>query len=141
MMRAIDVNNVRWVMYLKNGKIIVENHDKGRTWKKCYKNNYGNIEAVCIQIIPKAERHFVTPSPTGEYWTFEDMSVISGQARPTHIARNLCSMQYVNIEEQESYWSVLTIYGDGNVKESIKTGSEINYESLTFVNREEKNWI
>ena len=140
-MKEIDVGTVRWVMYTKAGQTIVENHDKGRTWKKVYKDNYGNIEALCIQIIPKSERHFLTPSPSGEYWTFEDMAVLAGQSRPTHLARSICSKQYVNIEEMESYWEVITVNSDGSVIKSIKTGSEINYENLNFINREEKNWV
>jgi len=140
-MREIDVNTLRWIIYPKNGKPVVENHAFGRTWKKVYKDNYGNIEMVCLQNIPRSEKHFISPSPTGEYWTYEDMVVLAGSSRPTHIARSLCSKQYVNVEEQESYWDVITIHQDGTVEKTLKKGSEINYTSLDFVNREEKNWI
>jgi hypothetical protein len=139
--REIDLGLIRWIIYPKNGKPVVENHAHGRTWKTCYKDNYGNIDAVCFQNVQQSSKHFISPSPFGEYWQFEDMFVLAGGGTPFHSARSLCSKQSVSVEESESYWDVLTIDHRGQITTRTMTGSEIGYNSLSFINRNEEKYI
>jgi len=129
----VSIPNIRWMAYLKNGKIIVENHEHGRTWRKVYKDNYGNIEALCFQLIPEGKKFFVPPSPTGEYWTFEDMSANFGGST-FHDSRSICSKKESVINsktgEMQAYWNVITIDKFKNVTKSIKTSEEIGYSTL-----------
>jgi len=129
MNKEVSIPNIRWVMYLKNGKTVVENHDHGRTWKKVYKDNFGNIEALCFQLIPQGIKHFITPSPYNEYWTFEDMETAFGGSTK-HLARSICSMQEKNLETMETIWNVITIDANRNVIKSKMTGTEIGYHTL-----------
>ena len=46
----ISIENCRWIVYLKDGTTVVENHQFGRTWKKVYNNSQGNILSVCFSI-------------------------------------------------------------------------------------------
>jgi hypothetical protein len=131
-MKEVSIPNIRWMMYLKNGNIIVENHDHGRTWKKVYKDNYGNIEALCFQLIPDNTKFFITVSPTDEYWTFEDFETAFGGSTK-HLARSICSKQYVKFNENgigTAYWNVITIDSNKKVHKSIMTSEEIGYHSL-----------
>jgi len=125
----VSVPNIRWIMHLKNGKMIVENHDHDRTWRKIYKDNFGNIEALCFQLIPEGTKYFISPSPFGEYWTFEDMETpFGGSTR--HIARSICSLQEKNLETMQTIWNVITIDGNKNITKSKMYGDEIGYSTL-----------
>jgi hypothetical protein len=136
--KEINISQCRWMMFLKNGKLVTENHSDGRTWKKCYKDNYQNIQAVCFQIIP-GRKIFAEESPYGEYWNYEDMEVIAGQSTPKHLSRSLCSMIEQDITNiNNSKWKVKTIHANGSVTESTKTGKEIGYEVRNFLNEDEK---
>jgi hypothetical protein len=136
--KEINLSQCRWMMFLKSGKVITENHSHGITWKKAYKENYQNIQAVCFQLIP-GRKIFAEESPYGEYWNYEEMEVIAGQSTPTHISRSICSMMEQDILDiNTSKWKVKTIYVDGSVTESIKTGKEIGYSIRNFLNKDEK---
>jgi len=130
--KEVSVPNIRWIVFTKSGKTIVENHDHGRTWKKVYKDNYGNIEGLCFQIIPESTRYFITISPTGEYWTFEDFETAFGGST-RHIARSICSKQEVKFDENGKgtvYWNVITIDSSKKMYKSVMTSEEIGYYTL-----------
>ena len=129
----ISIGNVRWIMYPRNGKPIVENLQHGKTWKKCYKDNYKNIDALCFQLIPEGVKHFIDPSPLNEYWVFDEFVYQVGGAGQ-HISRNICSLQETN------KWLVLTINNYKETTKSYMTSEEVGYQSLTFLNAEEKLW-
>jgi hypothetical protein len=138
MKKEINLSQCRWLMFLKNGKAVVENHNQGATWKKVYKDNYQNIQAVCFQIIP-GRKIFAEESPYGEYWNYEDFEIVAGQSTPTHLSRSLCSMIDNDLTDvNKSKWKVKTVWHDGSVTESIKTGKEIGYEVRNFLNKEER---
>jgi len=130
----VSVPNIRWILYTKNGKTIVENHDHGRTWRKVYKDNYGNIEALCFQLIPESTKYFIPVSPFGEYWTFEDMEVGFG-GDTKHTARNICSKKRVQIDKNDInkskvIWDVITIDAQKNVFRRELTSEDIGYSTL-----------
>jgi hypothetical protein len=134
-MKEISIPNCRWILHNKTGKTIVENHDHGRTWKKVYKDNFGNVEALCLQLIPSGTKYYIDISPFGEYWVFEEFEAYFGGANK-HITRNICSMQEQKVLEDgsiEVYWIVLTIDINGEVSKTIMTSKEIGYETLTFI--------
>ena len=122
---------MRWIIHLTNGKAVVENHAHGRTWRKVYKDNYGNIEAMCLQKIPGGTKYYIKESPTKEYWTYEDFEQAFGGASK-HLARSICSKREVKLVDDEfiAYWDVLTIDANGNVSKSVKTSDEIGYSTL-----------
>lgn len=134
-MREISIPTCRWILHNKAGKAIVENHDHGRTWKKVYKDNYGNVEALCLQLIPEGTKYYIDVSPYGEYWTFEEFDCnMGGTSR--HVSRNICSKQEEKFLENgllKTYWIVLTIDYNGNISKSIMTSEDIGYESIHFV--------
>lgn len=129
--KEVSVPNIRWIMYLKNGKNVVENHNHGRTWKKVYKDNYGNIEALCFQLIPESTKYFIPVSNEGLYWTFEDLETAFGGST-RHIARNICSKKETKLINGEfvTLWNVLTIDYNKKVSKSILTSKDIGYESI-----------
>lgn len=131
--KEVSIPNIRWIMYPKSGKPIVENHDHGRTWKKVYKDNYGNVEGLCFQLIPDSTKYFITVSPTGEYWTFEDFECAFGGGTK-HIGRSICSKQEVKINqetgEMSAIWNVITINANKEIIKSKMTSEEIGYNSL-----------
>ena len=132
--KEIDVSTIRWIIYPKNGKPIVENHQYGKTWKKVYKDNYGNIEAVCFQIIPEGIKYFADVSPMNEYWTFEEFICQFGGSTK-HIARGLAS----RIDKDN--WSVVLMGMNKKMSKVIMNTKDIGYESLNFINAEEKIYI
>lgn len=131
--KEVSIPNIRWVLFPKNGKPIVENHEHGRTWKKVYKDNYGNVEALCFQLIPECTKFFIPPSETGEYWTFEELETAFGGGT-RHISRSICSKKETKIVDGNfiSYWNVITIDYDKNVTKSIQTSEDIGYISLSL---------
>ena len=118
--QQISIENARWIIHTKDGKKIVENHQFERTWKKTYGENYGNIEAICFQIIPDGVKHFVDKSDLDEYWIFEEFVCQFG-GTPQHINRNIAS------RIDEDTWNVLTINADKTVTKSTMTTEEIGY--------------
>ena len=133
MKKEVSIPNIRWVLYTKT-KPIVENHEHGRTWKKVYKDNYNNIEALCFQLIPGGTKYFLPTSSTGEYWTFEDFETGFGGSTK-HIARSICSKKETKFYKDGSFqglWDVITIDSSKNVKKSIMTSEEIGYHSLLY---------
>ena len=139
--QEVDIGQIRWIMYLANGKAVVENHNHGRTWKKAYKDNLGAIQAVCFQIIPKSEKVFISASPFGEYWSFEEMFVTAGSSTPHHNSRTLCSKQEVSVADGETYWDTITVFRDGTYKHGKMTGTEIGYSTLEYQNIHDRNWV
>lgn len=127
----ISIGNIRWIMYPRNGKPVVENHQFGRTWKTVYKDNKNAIDAICFQIIPEGIKHFIEPSPTEEYWVFDEFVYQVGGAGQ-HVSRNLCSKQAPN------KWLVMTINTDKKMNMSFMTADEVGYESVYFLNENEK---
>lgn len=129
--KEVSIPNIRWIMYLKNGKPIVENHEHGRTWKKVYKDNYGNIEALCFQLIPEGVKFFIPPSESGEYWTYEEsITPFGGSSR--HVKRSICSKRETKLVDGKfvAYWNVISIDYNKQVTKSIQTSEEIGYHSL-----------
>ena len=126
--REVSIGNIRWIMHLKNGKKIVENHEHGRTWRKVYKDNFGNITGLCFQLIPEGTKYYIPISPYGEYWTFEDMETLFGGST-RHLARNICSLEKNNLDGTE-VWNVITIDANKNVFKRRMSGTEIGYPSL-----------
>jgi len=125
----LDVGIVRWIVLTKDGRSVVENHNFGRTWRKVYNDEYGNIEAVCMQVLPEGIKYFATPSPFGLYWTFEDMETKFGGSTK-HMARNLCSMQEGNINNPEmALWEVTTIYPNKTVERKKMYQKDIGYST------------
>ena len=128
--KEVSIPNIRWVVSLKNGKKIVENHDHNRTWRTVYKDNFGNIEQLHFQIIPEGLIYVLQESPYGEYWTFEDMEVKFGGSTQ-HLARNIASLQEVNpMDSNDTKWLVITIDYNKNVSKRIMSGQEIGYSTL-----------
>lgn len=124
--KQVSIENMRWIIYLKNGDTIVENHQFHRTWKKCYHENFKNIESICFQLIPDGIKYFVDPSNLEEYWIFEEFVCQFG-GTPQHINRNLAS------RIDENSWSVLSIDGDKEVTRSIMSTEEIGYNTSYFL--------
>lgn len=136
----VSIPNIRWIMHLKNGKMVVENHDHGRTWKRVLKENYGNIVALCFQILPEAIKYYVPESPFGEYWQFDEFEVHNGGSSK-HTMRGLASKQENIINEHgvmTAKWAVLLINSDKQAKEVFMTSEEIGYETIHFVNAQDK---
>lgn len=133
----LDVTTLRWIMHLKNGKTVVENHSHGRTWRVVYKDNFQNIEALCFQKLPSQEKYYITPSPYNEYWCYEDFEVAFGGSTE-HIARSICSLQEKSLMDasgNSDVFNVLTIDKDGGVTRSKQQASEIGYNSLSYVKK------
>ena len=124
----VSIGNIRWIIFPRNGKPVVENHQFDRTWKKVYKDNFNAIDAVCFQLIPEGIKYFADPSPFGEYWVFEEFICQIGGATK-HITRNLCSKQ------KDNYWKVISINNFKRIQESYMTDEEIGYQSLHFLNK------
>ena len=116
----ISIENCRWIVYPKNGNLIVENHQFGRTWKKVYQDTHQNIISVCFQLIPDGIKYFANPSPYGDYWVFEEFICQFG-GTPQHLNRNLCS------RIDENGWEVITVDAHKQVTTSIMTSQEIGY--------------
>ena len=129
--KEVSIPNIRWIMHLKNGKAIVENHSHGRTWRTVYKDNYGNIEALCFQLIPQGTKYYIKPSTTGEYWTCEDFEQAFGGSSQ-HKARSICSKIDTKLVDGKfvAYWNVLTIDANKNVTRSVQTSEQIGYTTL-----------
>ena len=130
----IDVSTLRWIMFTKKGPV-VENHSHGRTWKKAYKDNHGNIQALCLQNIPTASKYFVKESPLNEYWTFEEFEYnMAGSS--THISRSICSLQQVNLKDpSQDLWEVLTVDAYG-VHNSKQTSKDIGFDVRNYIDKD-----
>jgi len=130
---VIDVNlsKCRWMLFTKNGKLVTENHNQGITWKKTYKNEFGNMKALCFQLIPSGKKVFAAESD--EYWTFEEMEVKAGQSIPTHLTRNICALR----DKKLGIWDVVSIDAKGNVKRDVMSSNDIGYEVRSYINRED----
>jgi len=133
----MNLSNCRWMLYTNNNKLHVENLSQKKTWRKVYKNEYGNMKALCFQLLPSGKKVFVKESKYGEYWNFEDLQAIAGQTSPTHVSRNICSLK----DKELGLWDVVTVDMSGNISRSIMTNNEIGYESRIFINKEDKNKI
>ena len=132
----IDEHTLRWIAFTKNGNTIVENHSHGRTWKKVYKDNHKNIQALCLQIVHTSEKYFVKESPFDEYWTFEEFEYnMAGNSK--HLNRNICSLQKVNIEDSSNdIWEVLSISGEEGVSIFYASSKDIGFEIRSFLDKE-----
>lgn len=122
---------IRWIMHVK-GKKIVENHDHGRTWRKVYKDNKDNIDAICFQLLPDNKLFYIPPSPEGLYWQSDIFESVNGS--PTVIvARQLCSKKETKLNKAtgqfEALWHVITVDKNKKVTKSVKTSQEIGYDS------------
>ena len=130
----IDLNtsHCRWMLFTKNNKVITENIARGVTWKKVYKEEFGNIKAVCFQLIPSGKKIFV---PEGEdYWSFEEFIAMAGQTVPTHTKRGICSLE----NRKLGLWNVILIENDGKWKKEIMTCEEIGYDVRNYINAQDK---
>jgi len=128
--REVSIPNIRWIVSLKNGKKLVENHDHGRTWRTVYKDNFGNIEKLYFQIIPEGIIYEIQESPFGEYWTFEDMEVKFGGGTQ-HISRNIASLQEVNpLDKNDTKWLIVTVDYNKKVSKRVLSGKDIGYNTL-----------
>ena len=123
----VSIENIRWIIYPEDGKPVVENHQFEKTWKKCYKENFGKIKSICFQLIPEGEKYFVEESILGEYWVFEEFVCQYGGTRQ-HIYRNLAS------RIDENSWNVITIEADKSVRKSIMSTEEIGY-NIDYINQ------
>ena len=132
-MIEINLSKCRWMLFTKNGKLVTENHNQGITWKTTYKNEHGNMKALCFQLIPSGRKVFAAESD--EYWTFEDMEVKAGQSTPTHLTRNICALR----DKKLGIWDVLSVDAAGNVTRSVMSSNEIGYEVRSYINREDAN--
>jgi len=130
----INLSKCRWMLFTNRGKLVVENHNQKITWKKVYKEEFGNMKALCFQMIPSGKKIFAKESPYGEYWTFEEFEVLAGQSVPTHLSRNLCSL----MDKKLGIWNVLTVDAKGNHTYRLMSNNEIGYETRMFINREDK---
>jgi len=122
------------MLFTKNNKLIVENHNQGVTWKAVYKNEHNNMKALCFQLIPSGRKIFVPESPYGEYWTFEEFEAVAGQAHPTHTNRHICSLQ----DKEMGLWKVCKVDSKGNHSFTMMSNNEIGYEVRLYLNKEEK---
>ncbi len=121
------------MLFTKNNKLITENHNQHITWKATYKYEFGNMKALCFQLIPSGKKVFAAESPYGEYWTFEEFEALAGQSNPTHTSRNICSLR----DNKLRLWDVVTVYSDGSHKKTVMTDGEIGYEIRSYINRDD----
>ena len=128
-MNEINPAKCRWMLYLKNGKIAVENHNQGKKWRAIYRNEYGNMARLGFQLVNKGIKIFVQDSPYGEYWTFEDLEIVAGARTPSHKARAICSLKDKNL----GLWDVVKVFPDGGYSRTVMTSSEIGYESRIYI--------
>lgn len=133
----INLSKCRWMLYTKSGKLITENHNQKKTWKKTYKHEYGNMKALCFQLIPSGKKVFAAESPYGEYWTFEEFEALAGQSVPTHLSRNICSLK----DKELGLWDVVSVNSAGESRRTVMTNNEIGYEVRAFINREDAERI
>lgn len=142
MKKEMQLARCRWMLFTNDGKLVTENHNQGITWKKVYKQEFGNMKALCFQLLPQGGKIFAKESPFNEYWTFEEMELIAGQNVPIHLSRNICSLQ--RFEEKDGLklgiWSVKCITSDSNY-EYEANDFDIGYEVRNFVNKDEKQMI
>lgn len=141
-MKEINLSKCRWMLFTKSG-LVVENHNQGITWKNTYKHNFGAMQALCFQMIPSGGKVFVKESPFGDYWTFEEFEMVAGQSIPTHMTRNICSLQTVsdNGGIKEGLWEVVSVDAAGKSTRSVMTDKQIGYEVRNFLNENEKERI
>jgi len=133
MILEINLARCRWMLFTKNGKLITENHNQHITWKATYKHEFGNMKAVCFQLIPSGKKIFATESKYGEYWTFEEFEALAGQSVPTHLSRNICSL----MDKELGLWDVLSVNSNGDSKKTVMTSNEIGYETRSFISRDD----
>lgn len=131
-MIEVNLSKCRFMLFTNNNKLVTENHNQGITWKKVYKNECGNMKALCFQLIPSGKKVFAAESPTGEYWTFEEFVAIAGQSVPTHISRSICS------QREPGLWDITTIGNDNSITRTVMTDNEIGYETRVFINAVDK---
>jgi len=129
----VNLSKCRWMLFTKNGKLITENYNQGVTWKKTYKHEFGNMKALCFQLIPSGKKVFAPESE--EYWTFEDMEVKAGQSVPTHVSRNICALR----DKKLGIWDVVSVDAFSNVRRTVMSSNEIGYEVRSYINVEDAN--
>ena len=136
MITEVNLSKCRWMLFA-GSKLITENHNQGITWKKVYKQEHGNMKALCFQLIPSGTKVFVPESKYGEYWTFEEFQLVAGQSVPNHMARGICSLK----DKDLGLWDVIIIGNDGNRDNVVMTSKEIGYEVRSFINAKEAEII
>ena len=132
--KDIDISKCRWMLYLKNGKIITENHGRGITWTRVYKQECNNMQMLCFQLIPSGKKVFVAESPYGEYWTFEEFEARAGQRIPTHMLRGICSLK----DKELGLWDVVLVNNKNTHVRTVMTSKEIGYETRLYINKRDK---
>ena len=116
------ISQVRWIMYLKDGRKVVENLGHDRGWRQQYREHYGNIERLGVQILPQNIR-FELEATKDMYWTYEGMSVNLAGGAPKHDTRSICA------KGNRGWWDVLTIdLETGIVSQKNARQKEIGYE-------------
>jgi len=133
----IEVNNCRWLLDTKSNGIITENHGRGVTWKKVYKEEYGQMKGLCLQILSTSTIIHAKESPFGEYWTMEEALAAVGSSIPVKWARYICSLQHVDPVTKIGVWDVKSINRRGEVGNHIMSDVDIGYEVRNYINPNE----
>jgi len=122
---------IRWIMHTRGGNTIVENHNHGRTWRKVYKDNYGNIEALCLQVLPGGIKYYIPISTEGKYWQTDTFESVNGGASMI-VERLICSKVETRIDKEtgtmEAYWNIIKVDKDKNVTKLVLTSAQIGYD-------------
>ena len=133
-MIEVNLSKCRWMLFTNNNKLVTENHNQGITWKETYKQEFGNMKALCFQLIPSGKKIFVPESNYGEYWTFDEFEAVAGQSNPTHTSRNICSLR----DKELGLWDVVTVDHAGSHTKTAMTNNEIGYEVRAYLNVNDK---
>ena len=139
----IRLSNCRWMLFTQDNRLITENHNQGITWKSVYKQEYGNMKALCFQLLPQGGKVFAKESPFNEYWTYEEFELLAGQSVPTHVSRNICSLQsFKDIGGiKVGMWHVTEINVAYGRRTFMADDQDIGYEIRNYINKKEEQTI